>query len=374
MPLFSKKLDVISFDIEKPVAHLHRDAKGRWNLVSLIERAGASQGPATAAAPAGGGIDILIEQFRLIDGTLDVSDAAIVPGTIHRIEGRAIQLTLSDLSTTSPMRIDLKLGLSGSGKGALAGTLGPPPKGEAGAWPIDARVTVTDFIGGAGSHDAAVHWHLDPRWTAAIRARGAVFTRDGDTRDRVGLTVAHGTVDAFVADQASGLGWHSPAYGRVDRTTTVRVRYAAAAPFWIVSVFDLDAENPVADVDWVPVWAEAGALDHAAAIRITRATSIDHVLFAEPVPGGHAGPTLPTDVGADRRVAPDRSGSVWRVADVETDARMLMCRVTVGRPLVCLASVDATTARTRNLELLNPGPLEPLNPDVSSPCAASPAS
>lgn len=151
MPLFSKKLDVISFDIEKPVAHLHRDAKGRWNLVSLIERAGASQGPATAAAPAGGGIDILIEQFRLIDGTLDVSDAAIVPGTIHRIEGRAIQLTLSDLSTTSPMRIDLKLGLSGSGKGALAGTLGPPPKGEAGAWPIDARVTVTDFIGGAAA-------------------------------------------------------------------------------------------------------------------------------------------------------------------------------------------------------------------------------
>ena len=83
----------------------------------------------------------------------------------------------------------------------------------------------------------------------------------------------------------------------------------------MVSVFDLDPGNPVADVDWVPVWAEAGALDHATAIRITRATSVDHVLFAEPS-------------AADRHRR-------WRVGDVETDARMLMLRASVGRPLAC---------------------------------------
>ena len=107
IPLFSSRLDVISFDIDKPVAHLHRDAKGRWNLVSLIERAGSGAQPATGAAPESGGFAVVIERFRLIDGSVDITDAAIVPGTTHRIEGRQIELALSDLSTTSPIGIDL---------------------------------------------------------------------------------------------------------------------------------------------------------------------------------------------------------------------------------------------------------------------------
>lgn len=160
MPLFSKRLDVISFDVEKPVAHLHRDASGRWNLVSLMERAGAGAPPAKEAAPSGGGLAILIERFRLIDGRVDITDAAIVPGTIHRVDGREIALTLSDLSTTSPMGIELKLGLSGSGQGALEGRLGPPPQEEGGGWPIDARVRLSNFIGGAAAPYLATYTGL----------------------------------------------------------------------------------------------------------------------------------------------------------------------------------------------------------------------
>jgi hypothetical protein len=220
-------------------------------------------------------------------------------------------------------------------------------------------VVVADFVRGSGSHHAAVHWHLDPRWTTDTRARGAVFTHDGD---RVGLTVPAGCVDAVTGDADSGLGWCSPAYGRVDPTTTVRVSHDGAAPFWMVSVFDLDPQNPVADVDWVPVWAEAGAIDHATALRITRAASVDHVLFAEP---------------ADAAAA-----ALWRVGEVETDARLLLYRAAVGRPLACLAAVDATTARTKHSDLLHselpnagtlePSNLEPLNREPS--CAASPVS
>ena len=44
----------------------------------------------------------------------------------------------------------------------------------------------------------------------------------------------------------------------------------------MVSVFDFDPGNPVAEVDSVPVWAEAGVVAHATAIRITRAASVDH--------------------------------------------------------------------------------------------------
>jgi len=160
MPLFSSRLDVVSFDIDKPVARLRRDARGRWNLVSLMERAGSQAAAPTTAAPEDRGLTILIERFRLIDGTLDVTDGAIVAGTTHRIEGREIQLTLSDLSATSPLGINLTLGLTESGKGTLVGRLGPPPQVEGGGWPIDARVTLTNFIGGAAAPYVATYTGL----------------------------------------------------------------------------------------------------------------------------------------------------------------------------------------------------------------------
>jgi hypothetical protein len=130
----------------------------------------------------------------------------------------------------------------------------------------------------------------------------------------------------------------------------------------MVSVFDFDPENPVADVEWLPVWAEAGTIDHGTAIRITRATSVDHVLFVNPEQ---------TAEDAERAGNRPLSGRklLWRVGDVETDARMLMYRASVGRPLACVASVDATTARTRTLELLNHEPIV-----KASQCAASPVS
>jgi Heparinase II/III-like protein/Heparinase II/III N-terminus len=188
-------------------------------------------------------------------------------------------------------------------------------------------VVVADFVDGPGAHAAAVHWHLDPRWTVTARARGAVFTRAADDGgDRVGLSVPQGVVDGFSGDVQTGLGWYSPAYGRVDRTTTVRIAQKATAPFWMMSVFDLDPENPVSDVDWVPVWSEAGALAHAAAIRVTRSASVDHVMFGEPL-------------------AETAEPASLRIGEVETDARMLFYRSTLDQPFTRVAIVDGSFAR-----------------------------
>jgi hypothetical protein len=246
-------------------------------------------------------------------------------------------------------------------------------------------VVVADLVDGSGGHTAAVHWHLDPRWTVETRARGAIFRCADGTRDRVGLTVPHGIVDRFTGDADSGLGWCSPAYGRVDRTTAIRISDSGDSPFWMVSVFDLDAANPVAGVDWVPVWAEAGAVRHAAAIRITRALSIDHVLFAEPAPAGHA-PTAETAFGA-AGVAVSPLKPRWRVGDVETDARMLFYRSTIDRPFSRVAFVDGSLARAGSrtgLDILLPEAVaafftdrttnqQPRTEDHAS-CAASPVS
>jgi hypothetical protein len=169
---------------------------------------------------------------------------------------------------------------------------------------------------------------------------------------RVGLVVPQGLLEAFSADEETGLGWHSPVYGRVDRTTTVRVSHSGSAPFWMVSVFDLDPDNPVAEVDWVPVWAEAGAVAHATAIRITRAASVDHVLFAEPARGADKNLTAAHAEHAEKKTifSAISAGSVvnrdtWRVGEFETDARMLFCRTTPDHQVARLAIVDGSMVR-----------------------------
>ena len=184
-------------------------------------------------------------------------------------------------------------------------------------------VVVADLVDGAGAHHAAVHWHLDPGWTVDLRGRRATLTQTDRSVPPVGFAVPQGMVESLSADAESGLGWHSPVYGHVEPATTLRVTHDGGAPFWMVSVFDLDPANPVSDVDYVPVWAEAGTYAHASAIRITRALSVDHVLFAEPA-------AVPASC---------------RIGEVETDARLMFYRSTAAQPIARAALVDGSILR-----------------------------
>jgi hypothetical protein len=183
-------------------------------------------------------------------------------------------------------------------------------------------IVVADLVSGSGSHRADVHWHVDPRWTLQLSGRKAVFSTGSE---RVQLLVPKGDIERFSADAATGLGWHAPSYGRLEPSTTLRVSRTAAAPLWIISVLGVNADNPVERVETVPVWAEAGDLEHATALRIVRAASIDHVLMAEP-----------------RRPS---SGSTRRFGAVETDAAMLFCRVSREGQVTEVALVDGSTVR-----------------------------
>ena len=155
------------------------------------------------------------------------------------------------------------------------------------------------------------------------------FARAGE---RLTLVTPDGEVDSLSGHSSTGLGWYSPAYGIVEPATTVRIASSRQAPFWIASVFDLGAHEAIDDVEWIPVWAEAGTLAHGAAIRITRAGSTDFLLFAE-----HA-------AAASR--PPGEPRQTFRVGEFETDARMLFCRVAGDRPVARLAIVDGSVVRT----------------------------
>jgi uncharacterized heparinase superfamily protein len=217
---------------------------------------------------------------------------------------------------------------------------------------------VADSSGRAQPVDAAVHWHVDPRWSVDIRHRVAMLRAGADG---VNLVVPAGLIERFDGDTEAGLGWHSPVYGRLEPATTLRLGVFGPAPCWTASVFDFRLEDPVHGVEWQPLWAEAGTLAHGTALRIDRDASSVLLLLAEPV-------------AAD-------TGATWRVGEFETDARLLFASTTRGA-LTRLALVDGSMVRgvgRRSISLSLGRMVPALFVDESSigtftPCAVSPAS
>jgi hypothetical protein len=144
--------------------------------------------------------------------------------------------------------------------------------------------------------------------------------------ERVELVTPHGLLELFAGDE-SGLGWHAPIYGRLEPSATVRVSHTSSAPFWMAAVFGLNTANPVADVETLPVWAEAGVLAHSLALRISRAAGTEYLLLAEP---------------ADAAAVHSHS---WRLGEFETDAVMLFGRTGATGRLTRAALVDGARLR-----------------------------
>jgi hypothetical protein len=171
-------------------------------------------------------------------------------------------------------------------------------------------------------HDATVHWHVDPSWTVDQHVCGARLLRESTS---VELQVAGAEVEHFREDHSLALGWHSPGYGRIEPTSTIRLRARGRVPLWLVSVFGLDASNRVRAVTLEPVETDGPSMHYIAGIRIDRDESIDRVVIAEPLD--------------------DRGHGEWRHADFDTDARLLYTRET-GSQLTALAAVDVSALRS----------------------------
>jgi hypothetical protein len=172
----------------------------------------------------------------------------------------------------------------------------------------DDLLVVADLVDGAGAHTAALHWHIDPRWTVGISGRFVDVTAGGQ---HYSLAVPAGVVERFVADPDSGLGWYAPVYGRLEPSTTIRVTAAASAPFWMVSVFGLDVRNQVKDVTFLPVETPGSRVSDSVGLRISRSASSDDLVFAEPAPG-----------------APSAQ---WRLGKLETDSYLFLGRTVHGQ-------------------------------------------
>jgi hypothetical protein len=141
-------------------------------------------------------------------------------------------------------------------------------------------LVVADLVSGEGTHRADVHWHVDPHWRARASGSRTQFTKISGPVAVLELVVPDGTIEAFQSDEATGLGRYSPVYGRIAAATTLRITRTARCPFWVVSVFGLDAANTLEQVELIGHDQNDGRI----ALRIDRVESIDRVTM-----GGNGG-------------------------------------------------------------------------------------
>jgi hypothetical protein len=180
---------------------------------------------------------------------------------------------------------------------------------------------VFDAVRGAGAHVAFQHWHLAPD-DRALRDVDTVRADLGDAA--LWIASADGPTELFTGDERTGLGWASPAYGRIVPATTVRISKEGSLPLTIVTAIlpgairDASAGPPrIERIDAVTDEPDALAI----AARIRRGAAEDVVAAA---------------IGGSGRAA------ILRVAGFETDARALRVRLVDGR-VHAVTLVDGTT-------------------------------
>jgi hypothetical protein len=179
---------------------------------------------------------------------------------------------------------------------------------------------IADEILGHGHHSVAAHWHFDPAWTVAAEpGRLRATHADGSM-----AWVAHDPGDAtlFHGDNETRLGWFAPVYGVLVPSWTARVAVARDAPFTLLTWAGSDRELEAPLIERVSVQCDAGSTAIAAQVSARDSHSV--FLLRPPEPA-------------------TRAARSCRVADFETDARALHCRVNGGR-LVSLDLVDARYA------------------------------
>ncbi len=139
MPLiFSKELKVTGVTIENPQVTLLRDPSGAWNF-SSIGNSSASTAPKSADSTAPGAVSIK---------KLEVKDGQITLGTTKsqkRSVYTNVNLTASDVASTTKFPIDFSMGLPGGGDMKIAGNVGPFDQKDVSLTPQDVKLSINNM-------------------------------------------------------------------------------------------------------------------------------------------------------------------------------------------------------------------------------------
>ncbi len=217
---------------------------------------------------------------------------------------------------------------------------------------------VADHVLGRGSHTAAVHWHLDPDWNVRVEPTG-VEARHADPPSlacargeaprgpavaapivecaaeaggiRAVLASTARRLEIFRGDDETGLGWCSPAYGRVVPCPAVRFARSGDVPFSVATIVVPAQDARGVAIETIP--ARGGSPDaYGFAVRVSRPDAVNVALFV-----------VPPDVTARIAMSSGRfPGGTWQFGGFETDARFCCVRLGPTGAVQAVSLVDGT--------------------------------
>ena len=140
--IFSRKVNIQSFQIKSPEINLIRAANGKWNF-SSIARLHASGGADTASGiSTGSGAELPM----LTVGHIVIEDGRTVIGSLPAHGQPSVyehtNLSVSDFSFTSQFPFELSANLPAGGMVDITGHVGPLNREDAAAGPADAQISI----------------------------------------------------------------------------------------------------------------------------------------------------------------------------------------------------------------------------------------
>ncbi|MFP5206161.1 MAG: DUF748 domain-containing protein, partial [Acidobacteriota bacterium] len=135
--LLEHRVHITRFTADAPEVHLIAGPEDRWNYSSLGGAAGSSSNDQSSGASS-----VSIGELKISNGTVEVSslEHAAPPFAYQKVD-----LTVHDLSLTTPMPFDLSAALPANGTLHLSGSAGPIAKPNAVETPFHAALQVRNF-------------------------------------------------------------------------------------------------------------------------------------------------------------------------------------------------------------------------------------
>jgi len=133
--IFGHQLHITNFTADSPQIHLISKSDGTWNYASL--GGGKSSGSETSGASG-----VSIGELKIKDGSVDVSS---IPAKGTPFVYDHVDVTVKNLSYTTPMPFELTADLPADGSVKLTGTAGPIAQPNAMYTPLQATVEVKHF-------------------------------------------------------------------------------------------------------------------------------------------------------------------------------------------------------------------------------------
>lgn len=134
--LFERQLHITNFTADSPQIQLISKPDGSWNYASL------GAGKSSSASQSGSPTDVSIGKFQIKNGSVNISS---IPATGQPFVYNHVDVTVKNLSFTTPMPFELTADLPANGTVKLTGTAGPIAQPNAMNTPLQANVEVKHF-------------------------------------------------------------------------------------------------------------------------------------------------------------------------------------------------------------------------------------